>query len=71
MYARQLVSQGSWGVHHCPGEEMVADMGTKPLASVRLKFLKNKAGMDEVKIEEERLRKMKKRRSLKKEKKKR
>ena len=56
MYARQLVSQGSWGVHHCPGEEMVADMGTKPLASVRLKFLKNKAGMDEVKIEEERLR---------------
>ena len=35
---------------------MVADMGTKPLASVRLKFLKNKAGMDEVKIEEERLR---------------
>ena len=56
MYARQLVSQGSWGVHHCLGEEMVADMGTKPLASVRLGFLKNKAGMDEVKIEEERLR---------------
>ena len=56
MYARQLVSQGSWGVHHCPGEEMVANMGTKPLASVRLEFLKNKAGMDEVKIEEERLR---------------
>ena len=56
MYARQLVSQGSWGVHHYPGEEMVADVGTKPLASVRLEFLKNKAGMDEVKIEEERLR---------------
>ena len=56
MYARQLVSQGLWGVHHCPGEEMVADVGTKPLASVRLEFLENKAGMDEVKIEEERLR---------------
>ncbi len=50
MYARQLVTQGSWGVHHCPGEEMVADIGTKALASTRLEFLKEKMGMMEVKI---------------------
>ena len=45
MYARQLVTQGSWGVHHCPGEDMVADIGTKALSSARIDYLKEKIGM--------------------------
>ena len=52
VYARQLVNQGSWGVHHCPGEEMLADIGTKALSSARLEFLKEKIGMKEVEEEE-------------------
>ena len=44
-YARQQVMQGEWRIGHVPGQEMVADLGTKSLTSIRLDYLKEKLGM--------------------------
>ena len=51
-YARQAVQQGLWGMAHVPGEEMVADLGTKPLAAPRLEMLKRKLRMGKLEAEE-------------------
>ena len=51
MYARQLVQKGVWVIQHLAGERMLADIGTKALASPRLQALKQEIGM--VKLEEE------------------
>ena len=39
-YARQAVMRGEWQVGHKPGEVMIADIGTKALASSRFEKLK-------------------------------
>ena len=52
-HARQLIQQGVWSLHHVSGEDMIADVGTKPLASPRLKKLKKDMGMVEVGREDE------------------
>lgn len=44
-HARQRFVKGDWVLRHCPGEEMLADIGTKPLASTRLNYLKELMGM--------------------------
>ena len=44
-YARQQVMQGEWRIGHVPGQEIVADLGTKSLTSIRLDYLKEKLGM--------------------------
>lgn len=44
-YARQQGMQGEWRIGHVPGQEMVADLGTKSLTSIRLDYLKEKLGM--------------------------
>ena len=36
-YARQMIRAGSWSISHTPGEQMIADIGTKALTSSRLK----------------------------------
>lgn len=60
-HARQRFVKGDWVLRHFPGEEMLADIGAKPLASTRLNYLKELMGMtsrkkSEVKedVEEER-----------------
>lgn len=47
-YARQAVSQGLWQLTHVPGEEMVADIGTKALSMPRFEKLKPLMGMRKV-----------------------
>ena len=44
-FARQAVIRGDWQVSHVPGERMIADLGTKALASTRLQILKEMLGM--------------------------
>ena len=44
-HARQRFVKGDWVLRHCPGEEMLADIGTKPLAATRLNYLKGLIGM--------------------------
>ena len=44
-FARQAVFQGEWLLQHIPGEVMIADLGTKPLAGPRLEVLKKLLGM--------------------------
>ena len=39
-FARAIVHRGEWALHHMGGLEMIADIGTKPLTSNRLHFLK-------------------------------
>ena len=52
-HARQRFVKGDWVLKHCPGEEMLADIGTKPLAATRLSYLKGLLGMSEEKVKEE------------------
>ena len=40
-YARQQVMQGEWMIGHIAGQDMTADVGTKPLPSTRLEHLKD------------------------------
>eukprot|EP00434_Breviolum_minutum_P034818 symbB.v1.2.030822.t1/scaffold3511.1/size105743/1 len=44
-YVRQLILSGDWLACHVPGTNMIADLGTKALSSVKLKQLKNILGM--------------------------
>ena len=44
-FARQSILAGEWSTQHVAGEFMLADIGTKPLASVRFEFLKKLMGM--------------------------
>ena len=44
-HARMRVMSGEWAVRHVPGLRMVSDIGTKPLTSTRLQFLKEEMGM--------------------------
>ena len=44
-YVRQLILSGDWVACHVPGTNMIADLGTKALSSVKLKQLKNILGM--------------------------
>ena len=39
-HARQRFTRGDWWLKHKAGEEMLADIGTKPLQSTRLSYLK-------------------------------
>ena len=44
-YLRWKIGKGDVALRHCPGLTMVADLGTKPLAAVRLQELKKLLGM--------------------------
>ena len=44
-YARQLIQKGVWTLQHMAGEKMLADLGTKALASPRMTMLKEELGM--------------------------
>ena len=39
-FARQSVLSGLWAIQHLPGEDMTADIGTKPMSLARLDHLK-------------------------------
>ena len=52
MFARSLIQGGVWMIQHLRGERMLADVGTKPLASPRLNFLKEEMGMTKIKKKE-------------------
>ena len=49
-FARELIKNGVWSLHHIPGEDMIADLGTKALTSTRMGKLKKELGMIQVKI---------------------
>eukprot|EP00435_Cladocopium_sp_Y103_P061673 s450_g23.t1 len=59
-FARQSVLSGLWAIQHLPGEDMTADIGTKPMTSTRLEHLKglmmmsspNRKIQEEEKLEE-------------------
>ena len=53
MFARQAIIQGEWLLQHIPGEVMIADLTTKPLAGTRLDFLKKLMGMSPIPAPEE------------------
>ena len=44
-HARMRIVTGEWNIRHVAGEYMISDMGTKPLASTRLHFLKKEMRM--------------------------
>lgn len=48
-FARDIVQRGEWALHHMGGLEMIADIGTKPLTSSRLRFLKKLMNLEEIK----------------------
>ena len=50
-YARQAVMRGEWQVGHKPGEVMIADIGTKALASTRFEKLKELMNMKRIDLE--------------------
>ena len=50
-HLRWRISRMDWRVNHCPGERMLADLGTKPLAAQRFEDLKALCGMSEEKEE--------------------
>ena len=52
-YTRQCLQEGLWGIAHVPGEDMLADIGTKPLTGPRLEDLKKKMNMAKTAKEEE------------------
>ena len=52
-YARQAIQEGSWGIHHLPGDVMVADTGTKALAASRLEDLKKRMNVRSIEDEKE------------------
>ena len=59
MFARSLIQGGVWMIQHLRGERLLADVGTKPLASPRLNALKEEMGMTRIEKKrgsEERLR---------------
>ena len=47
-HAKQRFTKGDWILRHRPGEEMIADIGTKALTATRLHLLKGMLGMEEV-----------------------
>ena len=51
-YARQAVMRGDWQVGHKAGEVMIADIGTKALASTRFEKLKEMMNMRKIEGEE-------------------
>ena len=53
-HLRWRISRMDWRVNHCPGERMLADIGTKPLATQRFDDLKVLCGMSEEKGEGQR-----------------
>ena len=46
--ARSSIFNGDWTIQHKSGEELVADLGTKPLSHQRFEMLKEKMGMKKV-----------------------
>eukprot|EP00435_Cladocopium_sp_Y103_P009390 s5129_g2.t1 len=46
--ARQSITQGSWFIQHLAGNHMTADIGTKALASERIKILKEEMHMADI-----------------------
>jgi hypothetical protein len=44
-YIREKVQEGQLVIEHVPGNEQPADILTKPVARVRLKYLKSLIGM--------------------------
>lgn len=52
-HAKQRFTKGDWMLRHRPGQEMLADLGTKILPVARFETLKTGLGMQKRKIEEE------------------
>ena len=52
-FARQSILAGEWSTQHVAGEYMLADIGTKPLSSVRFEFLKKLMGMGSLPMKSE------------------
>ncbi|CAL1143731.1 unnamed protein product [Cladocopium goreaui] len=52
-HAKQRFTKGDWLLRHVPGEDMLADMGTKSLTSARLEKLKKGLGMKKIGKDEE------------------
>eukprot|EP00435_Cladocopium_sp_Y103_P046885 s1316_g13.t1 len=51
--AKQKFTKGDWLLRHLPGEDMLADLGTKTLTSARMEKLKKGLGMRKIGGEEE------------------
>ena len=52
-HAKQRFTKGDWLLRHLPGEDMLADLGTKSLTSARLEKLKKGLGMKKIGGEKE------------------
>ena len=50
-HLRWRIARMDWRINHCPGERMLADIGTKPLAAQRFEELKVLCGMSDEKEE--------------------
>ena len=46
--ARSSILQGTWFLQHVAGNQMIADIGTKPLASERIRYLKKEMNLVQV-----------------------
>jgi len=51
-FARQSIAKGEWALQHVPGDQMLADLGTKALNAPRLEKLKGLMSMGTIKEEE-------------------
>ncbi|CAL1129313.1 unnamed protein product [Cladocopium goreaui] len=51
-FARQSIAKGEWALQHVPGDQMLADLGTKALHAPRLEKLKELMSMGTIKEEE-------------------
>ena len=51
-FARQSIAKGEWALQHVPGDQMLADLGTKALNAPRLEKLKELMSMGTIKEEE-------------------
>ena len=51
--ARQVLQDGTWTIQHQKGEDMIADLGTKPLTGTRIQYLKELLGMKASKNQED------------------
>ena len=54
-FARQAILQGFWALQHVPGDQMLADLGTKALNAPRLEKLKELMSMGSMKNEDEKV----------------
>ena len=52
-FARQSIAKGDWAPQHVPGDQMLADLGTKALNAPRLEGLKELMSMGSIEEEKE------------------